>query len=406
MFPLVPRGVGSIEYGKRYGNRETQTRYKLKASQIGKAKKPGMQNDGGGLYLSTSKTLSQSWIYRYRKNNRLRDIGLGSAMDVTLSKARELADIAREAVREGREPRAAVKGRDGPITFRDAATQYIDSHAPSWRNAKHRNQWTNTLTSYAYPVIGDLTVDAIETDHVLRILEAIWYDKTETASRVRMRIESVLSWAKARGYRDGFNPAIWRGHLDQLLPSPKKIAKVEHFPAIPYADLPKFYQSLKESGSITTKALRFTILTACRTNEAIGATWNELDGDLWLIPGERMKAGREHRVPLSKECMALLGDLEKQAMWVFPGLKEGKPLSNMAMLRYMRMKGTQATVHGMRSSFTDWAAEKTSHEKDVVEMALAHTITNQTEAAYRRGELLEKRRTLMQDWANYLERTK
>lgn len=378
-------------------------RFKLKASQIGKATKAGMQNDGGGLYLRTSKTLSQSWVFRYRQHGRLIDIGLGSASDVKLSEARELADTARKAVKANRDPKVAIRQPSGPMTFSAAAEQYIDSHAPKWSNAKHRDQWKNTLKTYADPIIGRLSVDSIEIHHIEAILKPIWYSKTETASRVRMRVESVLAWATAKGYRKGFNPAVWRGNLDQLLPPRAKVQKAKHFEAVPYPDLPAFYQALKASDSITSKALQFTILTACRTSEAVNSQWGEFDGDLWTIPADRMKARREHRVPLSKPTEKLLASIPENDRWVFPGLKPDKPLSNMAMLQLVRKKAPGKTVHGMRSAFRDWAAEETKHESEVVEMALAHVVGNKTEAAYRRGDLLAKRKVLMADWAKYLE---
>jgi len=378
-------------------------RYKIKASQIGKADEPGWLNDGAGLYLRTHKNLSQSWVFRYRdryKGGKLRDVGLGGTGDVTLAKARELTDKAREAVREGRDPRLAIKQTGGPITFQEAAEQYIAAHAPQWSNPKHRDQWANTLKTYVFPSIGALPVEAIETDHVYAVLERIWYEKTETAARVRMRMESVLSWATARGYRKGFNPAVWRGHLDQLLPKRSKVAPVKHFSAVDYKALPDLYATLGDS--ITAKALKFTILTACRTSEVINARWSEIDGDLWIIPPERMKARREHRVPLSRAALDVLATLDDSTGWVFPGLKLGKPLSNMAMLTFIKKKHPGTTVHGMRSAFRDWAAEETHHPEYLAEMALAHVIGNKVEAAYRRGDLLNKRRALMDDWARYV----
>lgn len=378
-------------------------RHKLKASQIGKPKKPGMQNDGAGLYLRTSKTFSQSWVFRYRRHGKLIDVGLGSAADVKLSEARAMAEIGRQANRAGRDPKAAMRQPAGPMTFDTAAEQYIEAHAPKWTNAKHRDQWANTLKTYASPTIGKLSVDMIEIHHVEAILRPIWYDKTETASRVRMRVESVLAWATAKGYRQGFNPAVWRGNLDQLLPPRAKVQKPQHHATVPYPDLPALYQLLKASSSITAKALRFTILTAARTTEAIQSRWEEFDGELWTVPGERMKSRREHRVPLSPAAVALLETIPRNDPWTFPGLKPDRPLSNMAMLQLLRKKAPGKTVHGMRSAFRDWAAEETKHESDVVEMALAHVIGNKTEAAYRRGDLLTKRRALMADWAKYLE---
>lgn len=376
-------------------------RFKIKASQIGKAKKPGMLNDGGGLYLSTSKTLTQSWIYRYRKHGKLRDVGLGSTQDVTLAEARDLADLARKAVKAGRDPKVAIKSQGGPMTFEKAAEAYIAAHSPSWRNAKHKSQWENTLETYAYPHIGDLGVDQIETDHILAVLTPIWYDKTETASRVRMRIENILAWAKAKGYREGFNPAIWGGHLNQLLPAREKVQARKHFSAIPYDELPGLYKVLTESKSLGGKALRFTILTACRTNEVMGAQWDEITGDLWTIPAERMKAGREHRVPLSPAAAAVLDELEEQTKFVFPGGTDGH-ISNMTMAKLLKSKHPGITVHGMRSTFRDWAAEQTNHQNHIAEMALAHKVSNAVEAAYRRGDLLAKRRELMNDWADFV----
>lgn len=378
-------------------------RYKLRASQIGKATKAGWQNDGGGLYLRTSPALTQSWVFRYRdrtQRGKLRDVGLGSASDITLAKARELAGKARDASRSGRDPKLAVRQTGGPITFQQAAEQYIASHSPKWSNAKHKSQWESTLKNYAYPTLGNLGIEVIETDHVYTVLKDIWFTKTETASRVRMRMESVLSWATARGYRSGFNPAVWRGHLDQLLPKRADIQKPKHFAAIEYPTLPHAYADWGDS--LTAKALRFTVLTACRTSEVINARWSEFDRDVWTIPGERMKSRREHRVPLSQPAIAVLESLDRNSGWVFPGLKPGKPLSNMAMLSFLKKKHPGITVHGMRSAFRDWAAEETDHPEYLAEMALAHVVENRVEAAYRRGDLLKKRRLLMDDWGRYI----
>jgi integrase len=376
-------------------------RYKLKANQIGTQTKSGLTNDGAGLYLSTSKTLSQSWIFRYRKHGKLRDIGMGSASDVSLKEARDMADDARKAVKTGKDPKAALRGDTGPMTFRKAAEAYIAAHSPAWRNAKHKSQWENTLATYAHPKIGDLPVSAIDTDHVLSVLTPIWGKKTETASRVRMRIENILAWSTAMGYREGFNPAIWGGHLNKLLPARAKVQKRKHFAALPYSDMPELYADLSAKVSLSAKALRFTMLTACRTGEIIGAQWSEFHGNTWTVPEERMKAGKAHRVPLSAHTEAVLEQLANTNAYLFPSLRGEGHICNVAMLKLLKEMRPGMTVHGFRSSFRDWAAEQTNYQNHVVEMALAHTIKDQTEAAYRRGDMLEKRRELMNDWAGY-----
>jgi integrase len=376
-------------------------RYKLKANQIGKARKAGMLNDGGGLYLSTSKTLSQSWIWRFKKYGKTTDLGLGSTQDVSLAEARDLADAARKAVKAGKDPKAAIRGDTGPMTFRKAAEAYIAAHSPAWKNAKHKSQWENTLTTYAHPKIGDLPVAQIDTEQVLSVITPIWGTKTETASRVRMRIENILAWATAMGYREGFNPAIWGGHLNKLLPARDKVQERKHFAALPYTEVPQLYADLVAKSALSAKALRFTLLTACRTGEVIGAQWREVDDDVWTIPKARMKAGKAHRVPLQAEAIAVLEELANDHAHIFPSLRKAQHISNMAMLKLLREMRPGMTVHGFRSSFRDWAAEQTNYQNHVVEMALAHTIGNQVEAAYRRGDLLEKRRPLMDDWAAY-----
>lgn len=377
-------------------------RFKLKANQIGKAKKPGMLHDGGGLYLSTSKTLSQSWIYRYRKHGKLRDVGLGSTQDVSLADARDLAETARKAVKLGRDPKAAISGGGGPMTFKKAAEAYIAAHSPGWKNEKHKSQWENTLEQYAYPKIGELDVAAIDTDHVLSVLTPIWSTKTETASRVRMRIENILAWATAKGHREGFNPAIWRGHLNTLLPARAKVQKRKHFAALPFAEVPALYADLAAKTSLSARALRLTILTACRTGEIIGAQWAEITGDVWTVPDDRMKAKKPHRVPLSPAAVQVLNELNPDNQYLFPALRGDGHICNIAMLKLLKTMRPGMTVHGLRSSFRDWAAEETNYQNHVVEMALAHTIGSDVEAAYRRGDLLPKRRELMNDWADFV----
>lgn len=377
-------------------------RYKLKANQLGKQTKPGLVNDGAGLYLNTSKTLSQSWIFRYRKHGKLRDIGLGSTTDVSLKDARDMADKARTAVKAGKDPKAAIRADGGTMTFKMAAEAYIAAHSPAWRNVKHRAQWKSTLETYAYPKIGDLSVEQVDTERVLAVLTPIWSKKTETASRVRMRMESILAWATAMGYREGFNPAIWRGHLNTLLPAREKVQERKHFAALPYAQVPQLYAELAAKSALSAKALRFAILTAGRTGEVIGAAWHEIHGDVWTIPKGRMKAGKAHRVPLSPPALELLGELENELPHIFPALRGEGHISNMAMLKLLKSMRPGMTVHGLRSSFRDWAAEETNYQNHIVEMALAHTVGSAVEAAYRRGDMLEKRRGLMADWAQYV----
>ena len=291
------------------------------------------------------------------------------------------------------------------ITFRECAKRYIEAHSQGWRNGKHRQQWRNTLETYAYPVIGDLPVAAIDTGLIMQIIEPLWTTKTETASRLRGRIEIILDWATARNYRTGENAARRRGHLDKLLPNRSKVAPVNHHDALPYAELPAFMQKLRRQAGIAPQCLEFTILMAARTGEAIGARWSEIDlgARTWKVPAERMKGGKEHTVPLSNRATEILAALPRSGSdVVFENGRAGHPISNMAMTMTLRRMGRDdITVHGFRSTFRDWAAEQTHHQNHVVEMALAHTIGDKVEAAYRRGELLAKRRELMTDWASY-----
>jgi integrase len=386
---------------------------KLSAALVIKATKPGMYGDGNGLYLQVSKWQTKAWILRYQIAGKPRYMGLGSVNDFSLKEARDRARAARQQVADGNDPieqrkekKSALRADDAKrITFKDAAERYIKAHQAGWKNAKHGDQWRNTLETYAYSVIGDLPVAKVETAHVVEILEPIWNKKTETASRLRGRVESVLDWAKARHYRSGDNPARWRGHLDKLLPARSKVQKVKHHPAMPYSAIPGFMERLRGMSSISARALEFTILTGVRTGETIGAKDGEIDcaAKLWTIPGERMKNGREHRVPLSDRAIEILQATprEKGSDWIFPGARKGKPLSNMAMLELLRGIDDSLTVHGFRSTFRDWAAERTSFPRELAEAALAHTLKDKTEAAYQRGDLLEKRRRLMTAWAKY-----
>jgi integrase len=306
--------------------------------------------------------------------------------------------------REGAKRQAALE-RAKSLKFREAAATYMATHRVAWKNDKHAAQWTATLQTYAYPLFGDVSVQAIDTALIMKVIEPIWAEKPETANRVRGRIESILDWATVRGYRQGENPARWRGHLDKLLPSRSKVRKTRHHSALPYADLPEFLTKLRDQGGIAARALEFTILTAARTGEAIGARRSEFNirEKLWTIPAERMKAGKEHRVPLSDRALELVAtQAEADNDFVFPGGRRGQPLSNMAMLKLLQRTGRDdLTVHGFRSTFRDWASERTNFPGEVVEMALAHAIDSKTEAAYRRGDLFEKRRALVGAWAEF-----
>lgn len=387
----------------------------LSAAQVAKEARPGRYGDGNGLWLQVSQFGTKAWIFRFMLNGRARQMGLGSVETFSLKEARERARAARQLLADGVDPIEARNERKSTaradeakrVTFADAAERYIKAHAPGWRSAKHADQWTATLDTYAKPIIGDLSVADVDTAHVMKVLEPIWTEKPETASRVRGRMEAVLDWAKARHYRTGDNPARWKGHLDHLLPAKAKVAKVRHMPALPYADLPAFMERLAGMASISARALEFTILTAVRTNETIAAKWSEIDlvGKVWIIPAGRMKAGREHRVPLSDRALELLAAIPREEGndHVFPGGRKGKGLSNMAMLELLRgLDGAAGiTVHGFRSTFRDWAAERTSFPREIAEAALAHTLKDKTEAAYLRSDALDKRRRLMAAWAKF-----
>jgi integrase len=390
---------------------------KLTALKVEKANRPGMYADGGGLYLRVTQDNAKNWVFRFMLNGRPRWMGMGPVALYGLQEARGKAFDARRLRHAGVDPiearrDARTKERleaAKAMTFRQCAEGYITSHRAGWRNAKHAAQWEATISTYADPVIGALPVQAIDTGLVLKALEPIWTAKPETAGRVRGRLESILDWAKARGYRVGENPARWKGHLDQLLPARSKVRKVEHHAALPYAELPGFLAALREQEGVGARALEFTILTAARTGETIGARWDEIDlpGKLWTIPAVRMKAGKEHRVPLSGRALDILNRVKPDGQegdggFVFPGGKPGKPLSNMAFLMLLRRMGRDdLTAHGLRSTFRDWAAEDTNFQSEVAEMALSHAVGDKVEAAYRRGDLFEKRRRLMDAWAKF-----
>ena len=391
--------------------------HRLDPDEVKKLTEPGRYPDGAGLYLQVGPNGNKSWLLRFMRDGRAREMGLGPLHTVGLLEARKRAKKARLKLLDGVDPiaeRESLKMADRlaaarSITFDECATAYIKAHRKGWRNEKHAEQWQNTLNTYCKPVFGSLPVQAVDTSLVIKVLEPIWPEKTETASRVRGRIEKVLDWAKVRGYRDGENPARWRGHLDKLLAKRRDVQKVEHFAALPYAEIGTFMQSVREQEGNAARALELVILTACRTSEAINAKWDEIDLDAkaWTIPGARVKSKREHRVPLSDAAIKVLKTMQERAEgeYVFGGAKPDKPLSTMALLALLeRMSRDDLTVHGFRSTFRDWAAEMTNFPREVAEMALAHVVKDQTEAAYRRGDLFEKRRKLMQAWAEQCNR--
>lgn len=391
--------------------------HRLDAMKVKHLKARGLHADGGGLYLQVSKFDTKSWIFRFTLNGKSRQMGLGALHTVSLSEARQKAESCRKLVWEGTDPierRKALRARRGleaakTMTFNECALGFLRSHGAAWSNIKHSTQWKNTLSTYACPVFGNLPVQDIDTGLVLKALEPIWTSKTETASRVRGRIESILDWAKARGYREGENPARWRGHLDKLLPARSKVQKVRHHAALPYPEIGPFMAKLRTHDAVSARGLEFLILTAARTGEVIGAKWDEIDfgQKIWTIPEGRMKAGKEHRVPLSECALKILDGMKatKVSDFVFPGGKKNRPLSNMAFLQLMkRMERNDLTAHGFRSTFRDWAAERTNYPGEVAEMALAHTVSDKVEAAYRRGDLFDKRKRLMDEWASYCQK--
>lgn len=376
-------------------------------------KKPGKHRIDRNLYLRVTPSGAGFWTFIYRApDGRDREAGLGRYPDTSLLEAKTKAGTMRLLLKRDRiDPlehmrleRARANGADA---FRRVAGELIASKRAGWKSVKHAGQWEATLSTYANPLIGNMSVAAITTDHVLAVLRPIWESKHETAGRLRQRIEAVLDAAIARGLRDGMNPARWKGHLDKLLPAISKRARVKHHAALPWKDAPSFMAELRARGSISARALEFCILTACRTGEVIGARWEEVDFEqaIWTIPAARMKSKREHRVPLPDAAMKLLQALPRVdgCPYVFPGARGNRPLSNMAMLELLRDMRQGLTVHGFRSTFRDWVSDATIFNPEIAEMALAHTIGNQVEAAYRRGDLLERRRELMQAWSDFLK---
>src|SRR5215831_18911560 len=386
--------------------------HRLSAFKVEKAKQPGLYCDGGGLYLRVAEGGSKQWIYRYVTAGRARDMGIGPVHVVTLAEAREKARDASKLRLEGVDPIASKRARMAALkaaeakamTLGDCVKGFIKDNEASWTSRKHRQEWERSLIKYAFPLLGSLPVAAIDTPLVLRVLKPIWSTTPESASRVRGRIENVIGWATIHGYRSGDNPARWNGHLEHALPA---VVKGDHHAALPYAEVPAFMTKLREQTSVPAKCLEFLILTAVRLGEAQKATWSEIDlnNRVWVIPGARMKSGKEHRVPLSPIALAILKDIHevRHSDYIFPGSRRGYAMGKNQPGKLMKklMGDAEMTVHGFRSSFRDWAAERTNFLREVAEMALAHAIPDAVEAAYRRGDLFDKRKKLVAAWAEY-----
>ncbi|MDB4431212.1 integrase arm-type DNA-binding domain-containing protein [Pseudomonadales bacterium] len=390
----------------------------LSATKVKTVQAAGMYCDGDGLYLQVSSGGTKSWVYRYSLSKRRRDMGLGSLDVLSLAEARLARNDQKKLLNQGVDPiehrnadRAArladlIRSEHESITFKKCAEEFIAAKQAEWKSAKHKQQWNNTLRDYAYPIIGQLSIAKIDQAAVLKCLKPIWTIKTETATRVRQRIEAILDYAKACRYREGDNPAVWKGGLEPILPNPTKLKNIKHHDSLHYDKLPNFMSELRSEVGIGARALRLAILTATRTSEVINARWNEVDLDkkVWTVPKERMKAGKVHRVALSSAAVRLFEELPRINKFVFPGMSDEKPLSNMAMAATLRRMGrTDITVHGFRSTFRDWVAEKTNFPARVAETALAHQLTDKAEKAYQRGDLIEKRFEMMEAWASYCD---
>ena len=386
----------------------------LTAKKVVRAKTPGRIHDAHGLYLQIRNANNKSWLLRFERGGVERWLGLGPVHVFSLKEARERARKARQLLADGIDPiehkrtekakLAAEKAKT--LTFAEATQRYFDQHEKGWRNRKHREQFLSTVQIYAHPVLGSMSVADIDTAAVLRAIEPHWLTKTETMNRVRGRIERILDWCTVRGYRQGANPAAWRGHLAEVLPARTKVAKVEHHPALPYAEVADFISKLRERKAIAARALEFVILTAARTGEVLGARWDEIDwaAKMWKVPANRMKGGRDHRVALSQRALDLLRELPREDGndHIFIGSRPGAGLSEASMMQVLlRMGRTDVSVHGFRSTFRDWAAETTAYPNHVVEMALSHAVGDKVEAAYRRGDLLAKRKQLAEAWSRY-----
>lgn len=392
---------------------------KLSARFVATMSDKGRYADGLGLYLQVGESANKAWIYRFKRLGKERQMGLGPVHSTTLSEARVKAAECRKLLLEGLDPidmrrreRTNLRAETLKVhTFKECAEAVLRAKGAEWNNAKHAKQWPTTLKTYVYPVFGDLAVNDIDTGVVLQVLEPIWNSKPETARRVRGRIETVLDWAKARGWREGENPAAWRGHLDKLLASHNRAQTVKHHEALPYAEIALFMEVMRQHETESAACLEFLILTAARTGEALKMKWDELDleNKLWTVPVSRMKAKREHRVPLSAGAVAVLDRMKavRSSDFVFAGQNTNKPMSNGAMPALLRRMGySEITVHGFRSTFRDWGAEQTSYPNEVLEMALAHSVGSKVEAAYRRGDLFDKRYRLMKDWAAYCTKSR
>ena len=385
--------------------------HRLTARRVETAKEPGMYADGGSLYMRIAPGGSKQWVFRYVRGGRLRDMHIGPVHTFSLAEARERATEARKLLVDGIDPLAAKRARIAALkaadakamTFQQCVDGFIRDNESSWTNPRHRREWKASLLKYVYPVLGSLPVAAIDTPLVLRALKPIWGTVPETASRVRGRIENVLGWATVHHYRSGDNPARWNGLLQHALPA---VVKGEHHAALPYVEVPAFMTKLRQQTGVPARCLEFVILTAARLGEAQKATWEEIDFDnrVWVISGARMKAGKEHRVPLTTAAITVLNGMReiRQTGYVFPGVRPGAPTGMTMPWRLANeIAGSKVSVHGFRSSFRDWAAERTNFPREVAEMALAHAIPNAVEAAYRRGDLFEKRRVLMEAWAQF-----
>lgn len=375
---------------------------KLTDTKIRSLQEPGRYNDGNGLYLNIAKGGSKSWVFLWRSNYRRRETGLGGYPVVSLSKARQRAMECLEMIAEGRDPIAEKRKAVEP-SFAECAGMFLDSMEGKWRNEKHRAQWRSTLDTYCKP-IEHMGVSKIDTEQVLRVLQPIWTTKSETASRLRGRMERVLDFAKTKGWRSGENPAGWRNHLKNVLPARQRLTRGHH-KALSWKDMPELIGKLRSSDAVAAAALEFLILTAARTGEVLGATFSEIDAGeaVWIVPADRMKANKEHRVPLTPRALYLASKYNNLGDYLYPGQSKGKAMSNMSMSKVLKRLGYDVTVHGMRSAFRDWVGDATGYPEVLAEMALAHTVGDETERAYRRGDALERRRELMMTWARYLE---
>jgi integrase len=391
-----------------------RTLNRLSTFKVEKAKQPGMYADGGGLYLRVAEGGSKQWIFRYITNGRLRDMGIGPCHTLTLAEARQRATEARKLRLDGIDPiahkhqqrAAAVAAAVGLKTFRECAEGFIRDNEKKWSSVKHRDQWKKTLEDYVYPTLGNLPVASIDTPLVLKVIKPLWERVPETASRVRGRIEQVLGWATVHHYRSGDNPARWQGLLEHALPSRRDVAKVKHHAALPYARAPAFVKKVRLDARIGARCLEFIALTVTRVSEANVARWDEIDftNQVWIVPAERMKGRKEHRIPLSTAALGVLEAMRavRHSDYIFPGAREGRAVGANTVLRIAKeAAGVDITTHGLRSTFRDWAAERTAFAREVAEMALAHAIPDAVEAAYRRGDLFEKRQKLMAAWAAY-----